>query len=191
MRTQLIHAQKWARRSRKRMGSVACWERRGRGVTRSQSSASASRARLKLSLLEDETRWGMFFPQRHTVTEMAFRLSAREVLKPLLQSATRHTFDEKGNGVESRPNHDVTLHSVNMGSPTVGERRQPSSNMATEFQYYPNDSGPVMGAATVSKVNRISPTLRISSQQCGRTLNRPGGSGTVSVLGQYKLKGGS
>ena len=145
MCTHLIHAQQWARRSRKRMGSVACWERRGHGVTRSQSSASTSREWLKC-ILEDETRWGLFLPQRHTVTEMAFRYRAEEVLKPLLQAAVRHTFDEKGNGVESQPNHDESLHSVNMGSPAQvkeSPERRRSSNIT--------QGGPVMGTATNSR----------------------------------------
>jgi len=145
MCTQLIHAQQWARRSRKRMGSVACWERRGRGVTRSQSSASTSRVRLKCSL-EDETRWGMFLPQCHTVTEMAFRFCVEDVLKPLLQSAARHTLDDKDNGVESQPNHDEPLHSVNAGLSTQvakSPERQRSSNIT--------QCRPVMGSAISSR----------------------------------------
>lgn len=150
MCTQLIHVQQWTRRSRKRMGSVACWERKGRGVTRSQSFASTSREWLKC-ILEDETRWGLFLPQRHTVTEMAFRLSAGDVWKPLLQSATRHTFDEKGNGVKSRPNHDESLHSVNMGSPTL-VKESPEWRRSSNI----TQRGPVMGTAITSRSMRWS-----------------------------------
>lgn len=119
--TVLIHAQRWARRSRKRMGSVACTEQgRESEIIVSQPRARISRVRLKC-ILEDETQWGVNSdPASHDDSGDASAIA--EILwSDLSRRHCRRAVDDTVNGVKSQPNHDASSHSVNTGSPKLAE----------------------------------------------------------------------
>lgn len=119
--TVLIHAQQWARRSRKRMGSVACTEQgRESEIIVSQPRARISRVRLKC-ILEDETQWGVNSdPASHDDLGDASATAWTSRTGPSIRYC-RRAFSEKVNGVKSQPNHDASSHSVNTGSPKLAE----------------------------------------------------------------------
>ncbi len=119
--TELIHAQQWARRSRKRVGSVACseqgWESE---IIVSQPQVRINRARLKC-ILEDETQWGVKTdPVSHDDLgdTSAF---VKTLWTGFSKRHCRRAMNDMVNGVQSRPNHDTSSHSVNTGSPKLAE----------------------------------------------------------------------
>lgn len=119
--TVLIHAQQWARRSRKRMGSVACTEQgRESEIIVSGPRARISRVRLKC-ILEDETQWGVKHdPASHD--DLGDASAFVEILWTCFNRRhCRHAVDDTVNGVQSQPNHDASSHSVNTGSPKLAE----------------------------------------------------------------------
>ena len=117
--TRLIHAQQWARRSGNGRGSVACTEQGGEnGITRSQLFVRVSRARLRC-IPKDETQRGVNSdPTLHGDLRDVLTRAGDLCSVPDNQPSPR-AFNEKVNGVQSRPNHDNPSHSVNMGSPTL------------------------------------------------------------------------
>lgn len=119
--TELIHAQKWARRSRKRVGSVACseqdWESE---IIVSQPQVRISRVRLKC-ILKDETQWGVNNdPASHDDLGDVFAFVGASWPGPNNRQCKR-AVNETVNGVQSQPNHDASSHSVNTGSPKLAE----------------------------------------------------------------------
>lgn len=121
MSTVLIHAQQWARRSRKRMGSVACTEQgRESEIIVGRPRVRTSRVRLKC-ILEDETQWGVNSdPASHDDLGDASAIAWTSWSGPSIRYRG-HAGNDPVNGVESRPNHDASSHSVNTGSPSLAE----------------------------------------------------------------------
>lgn len=119
--TELIHAQQWARRSRKRVGSVACseqgWESE---IIVSEPQVRINRVRLKC-ILKDETQRGVNSdPASHDDLGDASTF-AKTSLPGFSIRQCRRTMNDMVNGVQSRPNHDTSSHSVNTGSPKLAE----------------------------------------------------------------------
>lgn len=119
--TELIHAQQWARRSRKRVGSVACseqgWESE---IIVSEPQVRINRVRLKC-ILKDETQWGV---KTHPVSHDDLGDTSAVVKTSRSGFNKRHcrrAMNDMVNGVQSRPNHDTSSHSVNTGSPKLAE----------------------------------------------------------------------
>ncbi len=117
--TVLIHAQQWARRPRKGMGSVACTEQgRESEIIVSGPRARISRVWLKC-VLEDETQRGVNVdPASHDDLGDASTIARELQSFPGSQRGGR-AVDDTVNGVKSRPTHDASSHSVNTGSPTL------------------------------------------------------------------------
>lgn len=116
--TVLIHALRGARRSRKRMGSVACTEQGREGeIIGSLTSVRISRVGLKC-ILEDETQWGVnIYPVSHDGLGDTSAFAKGVIVRPSIRHS-RRAFNEKVNGVKSQPTHDTSSHNVNSGSPT-------------------------------------------------------------------------
>lgn len=115
--TVLIHVPRGTRRSRKRMGSVACTEQGGGGeIISSLASVRISRVWLKC-ILEDETQWGVNTnPVSHDDLGDTSAIAKGVIVRPSIRYS-RRTFNEKANGVKSQPNRDPSSHNVNSGSP--------------------------------------------------------------------------
>ena len=119
--TELIHAQQWARRSRKRVGSVACSEQGLESeIIVSEPQVRINRVRLKC-ILKDETQWGVKTnPVSHD--DLGDISAFGKTLRTGFNSGhCRRAMSDMVNGVQSRPNHDTSSHSVNTGSPKLAE----------------------------------------------------------------------
>lgn len=124
--TKLIPAQQWARRSGNGRGSVACLEQgRESGITRSQLSIRASRVRLRC-FPKDEIQRILNRSQYHTVINVILRSLWSGLRCTGHIQKDRRAFGKKVNGIESRPNHDITQHSGNARSPKLVTKGQSS-----------------------------------------------------------------
>lgn len=150
--TVLILAQQWARRSRKRQGSVACTEQgEGSGAIRSKPFVRVSYEWLGC-ISKDETRRGVNTPRCHTMANVASRsLRWINVLSADNQQDRRAPNDGV-NGVESRPNHDATWLFVNAGSSKLVGGVNP--NLYDDGVPVVLDGWPVMGSAVGIKTDR-------------------------------------
>lgn len=119
MSTELIHAWQQARRSRKRVGSVACSEQGERSETIfSRPFVRTSRVWLRCNP-KDETQWGV---KHDPMSHDGLGDISTFVKRVTVRSCNRHgrrAESDSVNGVQSRPNHDASSHSVNMGSPKL------------------------------------------------------------------------
>lgn len=118
MSTVLIHVLRRTRRSRKRMGSVACTEQGEEDeIISCLTSVRTSRVWLKC-ILEDETQWGVKTdPVSHDDLGDTSAFAKGVIDRPGIRHS-RRAFNEKVNGVKSQSNHDRSSHNVNSGSPT-------------------------------------------------------------------------
>ena len=128
IRTKLIHAQEWARRPRKRMGSVACLEQgSGSGITRSEPIVSVSHIRLRVYFLEDEIRWRVKASRRHTVINVASRFMQKNCVVVICIQLNRQAPCDGVNGVESQSKYGKSLSSCNCGIASTGVVRNSHS----------------------------------------------------------------
>lgn len=121
--TVLILTQKWVCKSRKRQGSAACTGKDERsGAIRSKPFVRVSRVRSRVCFLEDEIQRGVYEnPMSHDGLG-DISTSDGDYVGVSIDQPSRRAVSETAKGIESRPNHDVTSHSVNAGSPSlVGE----------------------------------------------------------------------
>jgi hypothetical protein len=180
MSTELIHAQQWARRPRKRVGSVACSEYGGRSETiASRLPVRTSRGWLKC-YLEDETQWGVNSdPASHDGLGDASAF-ARALWSGSRIRHGRRAVNDTVNGVQSQPNRDDSSHSVNMGSPKLAA--QVNRRLYGDGVPILPKSQPVMG---VTVGNQSDSALRYKSASNGdESLSQQRESGTVFVLSQ-------
>jgi hypothetical protein len=150
--TVLILAQQWARRSRKRQGSVACTEQGdGSGAIRSKPAVRVSHVWLGC-ISKDETQRGVSTPRCHTMANVASRSLRRNHVLSADNQQDRRAPNDGVNGVESRPNHDATWLCVNAGSSTLVGAVNP--NLHDDGVPVILNGWPVMGSATGIKTGR-------------------------------------
>ena len=117
--TVLIPAQQWARRSRKRGGSVACTEQgKTTGIIRSERFVRVSRI-WSGYLPEDEIQWGRTANRCHTMIKVASQsmLRSRFPFEAINWIGTSQMMGPKESKVDLSTTSKTSLHSVNVGSP--------------------------------------------------------------------------
>lgn len=116
--TVLILVQQWTTPGN-REGSVACTEQGvGSGITRSKPRVRVSHV-WQECFLEGEIQRRMMMAHCHTVVYVAVRSIWRDSICARHSRIDRRIPNEGTDGIESLPNHDVSLHEVNSGSPTL------------------------------------------------------------------------
>lgn len=157
------------------------------GTIRSKLSGRASHIWLGC-IPEDETQWGQIPAQCHTMVKVALRDVRGVIGEAARNQLSRHAFDQKVNGVQSRSKYDRTLRSVNMGSPLLVNPLKCGHLRGDGTPILP-DSLPVMGVAVGPRNQReIKSESGISRQQWRAKAVLLRGSGVVYVSSQQAQK---
>ena len=166
----LILTQQWVCKSRKRQGSAACTVKGGRsGAIRSKPLARVSCVRLRVCFLEDEIQRGVYWnPLSHDGLGDISTCSGENVVVSGNQPS-RRAVSETAKRIESRPNHNVSSHSVNAGSPTLvrGMVPQPKRRRSSRSTQRLPVMGLAVGRNTGPHHDDNQPVMAGNFRECG------------------------